>query len=105
MLAVLLALVLSWLCVSLPFVYEARQQLAQQTDSKERLPSNPLSGTTDEKVPPSPNLTINEEYLHTGDYDFSIAPALQNANYMHTHESIYIAFHPELHAPPPNPIL
>ncbi|AHF17569.1 hypothetical protein [Niabella soli] len=102
LLAVLLVLTLAWLSVSLPFVYEARQQLTQQTDSKEKDRSNPLSGTTDEKVPSNPNVNINEEYLHAGNYDLSIASTLQNTNYIHTHESIYIAFHPELHAPPPN---
>ncbi|MBO9618531.1 MAG: hypothetical protein J7539_05785 [Niabella sp.] len=102
LLAVLLVLTLSWLSVSLPFVYEVRKQLTQQTDSKEKTPSNPLSGSTDEKVPSNPNVNINEEYLHTGNYDFSIATTQQNTSYIHTHERLYIAFHPELHAPPPN---
>ncbi|WP_245645879.1 hypothetical protein [Niabella ginsenosidivorans] len=103
-LAFLFAVVLLWLTVSLPFVYEAKKQLTEKTTSKEKNANNSLAGTTEEKVPSNPNLTINEEYLHNDGYDFSITELQKDIAYLHLHEGTYIAFHAELHAPPPNTI-
>jgi len=101
-LAVMLGIALLWLTVSLPFVYEAKLHLAEQTEVKGKNQSNPLAGTTEEKVPGNPTVTITEEYLHHGAYDFSLTEFQKDIAYLHAHEGTYIAFHAELHAPPPN---
>jgi len=101
-LAVMLGVALLWLTVSLPFVYEAKLRLTAQTETKSKDQSNPLAGATEEKVPTNPTITITEEYLHHGVYDFSMAEFQKDIAYLHAHEGTYIAFHAELHAPPPN---
>ncbi|MBZ4188151.1 hypothetical protein [Niabella beijingensis] len=104
-LAVLLGMVLLWLTVSLPFVYEAKQQLTEQSETKSKNQNNPMAGATEEKVPNNPTVSITEEYLHHGTYDFSVTEFLKDIAYLHAHEGTYIAFHGELHAPPPNTLL
>ncbi len=98
----MLGIALLWLTVSLPFVYEAKLHQTEQSETKEKNQNNPLAGATEEKVPANPTLTITEEYLHHGAYDFSLAPFREGIAYLHAHEGTYIAFHAELHAPPPN---
>lgn len=100
--ALVLTIALCWLTISLPFVYEAKQQLSEQSSTKKANQTNPLAGTTEEKVPTNPSVNINEEYLHGADYDFSLGEFQADIAYLHAHEGTYIAFHAELHAPPPN---
>lgn len=104
LLAFLLSIALLWLTISLPFVYEAKKQLTEQTPSKEKNSNNPLAGATEEKAPSNPNAALNEEYLHNDGYDFSFTALQKDIAYLHMHEGTYIAFHAELHAPPPNRI-
>lgn len=98
----MLSIVLLWLTVSLPFVYEARLLLTERTETSGKDQSNPLAGATEEKTPSNPTITITEEYLHQGACDLSLTGLQKNCAYLHAHEATYIAFHPELHAPPPN---
>lgn len=102
-LAVMLGAMLLWLSVSLPFVYEGRKQIAEQTTHQsDNKNTNPFTGSTEEKVPNNPTVNINEEYLHRLDYDLSFNQFDKDIAYMHAHEGTYIAFHPETDAPPPN---
>ncbi|SDB98700.1 hypothetical protein [Niabella drilacis] len=101
----MLGVALLWLTVSLPFVYEAKIRLAERTETRSKDRSNPLAGATEEKVPSNPTITITEEYLHHGMYDFSLTRLQKDNAYLHAHEGTYIAFHAELHAPPPNTML
>jgi hypothetical protein len=91
----------------LPIVYQSQQQQTSfQTMSLENAPednsednSNPFSNTTEEKNPSSSSLT--EEYLHdqhNSDHLFYID--LQK--YMGVNVDTYIAYHGELHVPPPD---
>jgi hypothetical protein len=104
--AAFLILTLLWLTISAPFVYASQQEQAKiintahpLADSNEEETSNPFGNTTEEKAPSS--TTFSEEYLHNHfvtDHFFSII--------LRSHKSenvgIYIAFHGELHVPPPN---
>lgn len=96
---IVLMLLLSWLTVSIPYVYEAKQQIAKTAfvDS-----NNPFAGTTEEKTPASPTVNINEEFLHGNDYDFSLQSGQISMAYILAHEPAYIAFHGEILCPPPN---
>ena len=106
--AVFMILALLWLTISLPFVYDAQQQVEknqivnQNSSSGENSEegSNPFGNTTEEKNPNSGN-SLSEEFLHdhhTHDHYFSIS-----AQY-HKCESVatYIAFHGDLEVPPPD---
>jgi len=107
--AFLMILCLMCLTVSTPFVYSS--QLEQEKGHKSSPAEMPLAGTeeeapgpltnsAEEKTPKSLN-SFSEEYLHdhfkTG-YLFSAA--LQY--HKNKNAGIYIAFHAELHVPPPN---
>lgn len=106
--SVLMILALLWLTISAPFVFESQQKIAKQySASKADLPigtneeeTNPLGNNTEEKAPNSSN-SFSEEYLHDNhrsDYFFSVASQFQKCENAGT----YIAFHGELHVPPPN---
>jgi hypothetical protein len=106
--SIFLMLTLTWLTVSTPFIIKTQQELAKQQKSVTvEIPmSDAEDDTTDssnnieEKVPNSAN-SLAEEFLHehhsTQDY-----VAKTSRNYNLENASTYIAFHGELHAPPPN---
>lgn len=103
-----MVLALLWLTVSLPFVYDAQQLLADETSavaiSLDDNPveggedANPIAGSVEEKAPS--NASVLEEYLHHNDEAFSLdnprLSHLDNRSY-----DLYIAFHGELLSPPP----
>ena len=106
--AVLMMLALMWLTISAPFVFEFQKELAKHSKTsscafpltEEEETGNPFGNSTEEKAPKNIN-SFSEEYLHDhhrSDYIFSIG--LQ----YHKNENagVYIAFHGELHVPPPN---
>ncbi len=105
--SIFLMLVLAWLTVSTPFVMTT-QQLAKQdkqvTDNLsvsngEEDGSDSTSNNVDEKTPGSNSLS--EEFLH--EHDSSAASACKTPQEHKLENSgTYIAFHGELHAPPPN---
>jgi hypothetical protein len=99
---------LFWLTVSAPFVFESKQELAkQQQESGTTLPisgteeeANPLGNTTEEKAPSGAN-PFSEEYLHDNhrsEYLFFISSQFHKCE----NSSVYVAYHGELHVPPPN---
>jgi hypothetical protein len=105
--AVLMAVALLWLTVSLPFVYAGQQELAkqEQTFSDNPIPAgaeeenaNPYGNNTEEKAPSS--TSVSEEYLHDHHSDYFFASISQ----YHKCENAdaYTAFHGEVQVPPPN---
>lgn len=97
--AIFLMAALSWLTVSIPFVYQAKQQTIKNASGKA---DNPFAGTTEEKTPSNPTVNINEEFLHNHHHDFSHIPFQITVAYIHAHESIYTAYHGEILCPPPD---
>jgi hypothetical protein len=110
--SIFLMLVLLWLTVSTPFIIATQQELAKQ--QKAMSANLPISGgeedsanssdnsnnNIEEKVPGSGN-GFSEEFLHDHhtSQDFG---AKTPRNYKFENSGTYIAFHGELHAPPPN---
>lgn len=108
--AVFMITALLWLTISTPFVYQFQQKQLEQnklataeqssvTDTNEE-ESNPFGSTTEEKNPNS-GTTLTEEYLHElhiNDHFFSIVSSEHQSHNVDT----YIAFHGELHVPPPD---
>lgn len=103
--AIFMILALAWLTVSAAFIYPVTKQnkdtaAAQYpADDNQEEGSKPLPNSTEEKNPASGSLL--EEYLHdnhTDEHFFSVVL------HHHTHENAddYVAYHGELHAPPPN---
>lgn len=105
--AVFMIAALLWLTVSTPFVFRAQQAIAQQEHktadqsplSGNEEESNPFSNSTEEKAPSAS--TVSEEFLH--DCHISHYFGIQTISF-HKCENAgtYIAFHGELHVPPPN---
>lgn len=106
--AIMMIVALLWLTISAPFVFEQQQKIAKQNSAAAAdLPiaeaeeeANPLSSSTEEKAPKTLN-SFSEEYLHDhhqSEYFFSLA------SQFHTGEDAgtYVAYHGELHVPPPN---
>lgn len=105
--SVLMIIALLWLTVSTPFVFKSQQQADRYEKligKNQNVPldeddQNPYGNTTEEKAPNG--ISIQEEFLHenhTSEYFLLLAsqhPQLENPG-------IYIAFHGELHVPPPN---
>lgn len=91
---------LAWLTISLPYVYEAQQNIYKIADnsSTKKTAHNPLTNTTEEKTP-SVN-SLSEEYLHGHEeplHFFATEIIHNNAEFI----DLYIAFHGELISPPP----
>ena len=110
--AVFLILTLLWLTGSTPFVMAAQQNLAKQqkgitvvlsvTDDcpdDDCSDSNSNSNNVEEKAPGSIN--FSEEFLHEHEAE-NYFISLASASYPIESSDTYIAFHGELHAPPPN---
>jgi hypothetical protein len=105
----LMLVTLIWLTMSIPFVYNAQQEISKDkiafshnhSSTDDESSDNPLTNTTEEKCTNSFN-SLSEEYLHHHiDDDFNCSDK-NISNYHHGHESTYIAFHGELLCPPPN---
>lgn len=106
--AVLMLFALLWLTISTPFVYAAQQELAKHTkvthteDSpcEDDETSNSIGNTTEEKKP-SGNNSLSEEYLHHHHSEESFFTIISQT---HTSKNagIYVAYHGELDAPPPD---
>jgi len=107
--SIFLMLTLLWLTVSTPFIIKTQQELTKQQKSLSveiPLPDGEDNNTDssgnniEEKVPNSAN-SLSEEFLHehhsTQDYI-----SKTSRNYSLENAGTYIAFHGELHAPPPN---
>ena len=106
--AILMIAALFWLTVSIPFVLESKQNIAEQQNeislnfpiNQAEEEANPIGNTTEEKAPNSGN-SFSEEYLHDNhrsEYFSSIASQFHKCE----NASIYVAYHGELHVPPPN---
>jgi len=105
--AVFMIAALLWLTVSAPFVYAGQQHLAKQEQTadsslpqagNEEEAANPFGNNTEEKTGSS---SFSEEYLHDHHKAENFSSIVQR---YHTCENAgtYIAFHGELHVPPPN---
>lgn len=107
--AMSMILVLLWLTVSLPFIYHISISLDDtlhmssfsDNSNSEDLADRFMTNNTEEKGSESPN-TFNEEYLH--EYESGDAISMTNLQFsMSDHgEDFTIAYHGELHVPPPN---
>lgn len=103
-------LVLLWLTISTPFILATQQEMAKQqkamsidlpiNGSDEDCPDSSDNNNIEEKVPVSGN-SLSEEFLHDHhtNEEFSVKTS---RNYGLVNSGTYIAFHGELHAPPPN---
>ena len=98
---VFLAGLLLLLTIGLPVTFSSVQALKAKTTQSDNSSKNPYSNSTEEKTPNN-NIGYNEEYVHNVHYDFHLPPS-QIANvYIDTNEAIYVAYHGEMHCPPPN---
>jgi hypothetical protein len=97
--SIFMGLTLLWLTVSLPFVYESKQQAQKTETGAAANDNNPLASTTEEKAP-SPT-TLSEEYLHHTDELEHPWTAIEQ-HHRDFSSSLYIAFHGELISPPPD---
>jgi hypothetical protein len=107
--SIFLMLTLLWLTVSTPFILSTQQELAKQqksvsvenpvTDNDDD-GANSSNNNVEEKVPNTGN-SLSEEYLHehhiTAQFD-----ALIKQNHELKNSAVYVAYHGELHVPPPN---
>lgn len=102
--AVIMIAALSWLTISLPYLYSFQKELAKQESRSapfdcpvENEESNPLGNTTEEKA----SASATEEYLHhTDDHNYLFCHSLSHDN-RHSYD-IYVAWHGEVQCPPPN---
>jgi hypothetical protein len=105
--SIFLMLTLLWLTVSTPFIMSTQEEFAkQQKTSAAQLPvsdsgddaSDSAGNNIEEKMP---NSSLAEEFLHDHhSEDYSDNKTSQN--HILKNAGTYIAFHGELHAPPPN---
>lgn len=105
--SVFLMLTLLWLTVSTPFIIGNQQERDKQEKSasvnlpvndSEEDAGNSSGNNVEEKAP---STSLSEEFLHehqAAHYWFSII----SNSYKSENADVYIAFHGELHAPPPN---
>ena len=106
--AVSMILALLWLTISLPFVNASQQGAAKQHKTANNLASfggneeeaANLSGNTTEEKNPCNN-SFSEEYLHHHHEDTYIVSIVLRYHKCEN-AGIYIAFHGELDAPPPD---
>jgi Tfp pilus assembly protein PilO len=93
----LMLFALSWLTISLPYVYES-MQLQRQIEKQEKLNDNPLTNTNEEKT--ESGVPTISEYLHDIHSMTTHFVILDKVYKCHSSE-LYFAFHPELISPPP----
>lgn len=104
--AVFLIAVLGWLTVSTPYIISTQQKASAagkvinwcSSDCDDE-GSDSSGNNIDEKAPSGPNLS--EEFLHEHHSLHSFS-AITDYNYAQHNADVYVAFHGELHAPPPN---
>lgn len=104
--AVFLMATLAWLTVSTPYIMSVQQQkqsanhnsISWNCNDCEDDCNDSSSNNVDEKAP---STNLSEEFLHEHHANHAYAVLI---DYNHGHENcgIYIAYHGELHAPPPN---
>lgn len=107
--AMSMILVLLWLTVSLPFIYHISISLDDthhmssyfDNSNSEDIAERFMTNNTEEKGSENPN-TFNEEYLH--EFESGDAPSMTNMKVSKSEhgEDLTIAYHGELHVPPPN---
>lgn len=96
--SLLMMVLLMWLTVSTPFVYEAQQDvLVSQGLAEEDVP-NPLSNTNEERVETGGSSL--SEYLHEP-HHYVVPSSIIELYYKCHPDDLYSAFHPELLSPPP----
>ncbi len=108
---ILMLAALLWLTISIPFVYEAKQQvIAESAAAALHSPDipgdkdtsdNPFANTTEEKTS-SNILSFSEEFLHDSHQEMPHHSVELTVSLHHAHEATYEAFHGELLCPPPN---
>ncbi|WP_346239259.1 hypothetical protein ABDK00_006070 [Niabella insulamsoli] len=96
-----LSALLLLLTIGLPISYNAIMDMKSSTAQTENCNKNPYSNATEEKTP-SNTLTISEEYVHEDHSDVQLPLQQISIAYIHAHEATYVAYHGELHCPPPN---
>lgn len=103
---------LLWLTVSTPFVYQFQQKQKTEQNKLAAVEQSPLADTneedsnllgnaTEEKHSNSNGNTLTEEYLHelqVHNHFFSIV----SREHQSLNADTYVAFHGELHVPPPD---
>ncbi|MGG9970861.1 hypothetical protein ACQ33O_03610 [Ferruginibacter sp. SUN002] len=105
--AIFLMLNLLWLTVSTPFVAAAQQELAKQqkvlateaSSSDDGNSEDCTNNNVEEKVPSSTNLA--EEFLHDHHITHHFFSVVSHYHKLENADN-YIAYHGELHVPPPN---
>lgn len=107
-------LALLWLTISAPFVYKAQQELEKRQHHAQNIAltmedlqdnteeCNPFGNNTEEKTESGSNGL--SEYLHHI-HELSHLPGLSPKHNCSHSFSVYVAFHGELHYPPPNSVL
>jgi len=103
--SIVLAGLLMLLTVGLPITYNSVNKIKSdisQGKTKTNDNTNPYSNSTEEKTPSNGSLGISEEYVHEAHYDVHLSPFQVSEAYIHAHEATYVAYHGELHCPPPN---
>jgi hypothetical protein len=103
---VFLIAMLAWLTVSTPFIMSMQQNCSTEDISASWPCSDTDEDCTDcsgngaeEKAPNGSNLS--EEFLHEHHYPYNCI-VINARNHRQENMDVYIAFHGELHAPPPN---
>ena len=101
--SIFLMLTLTWLTVSLPFVSNAKETLANHTVSdipmETESTEDPFANTTEEKT--SSTVSVSEEYLHDQHTPGHYLDELSR-EYMTEQASMYISFYGKLISPPPD---
>jgi cytoskeletal protein RodZ len=107
--AIIMLVTLTWLTVSIPFVYKAQEEIARQDkiqvpvsqdEDQAESNDNPFANTTEEKS--GSTVTPTEEFLHDHHHEMKHHFTEISAQLIHLHESTYLAFHGEMLCPPPN---
>lgn len=102
---VFLMVMLIWLTVSTPFIINSQQ--FQNDDVSATWPCSDDDGCdtsgndVEEKAPAGSNLS--DEFLHEHYYATGYT-LITSSNHRQENMDVYIAFHGELHAPPPNAV-
>lgn len=98
-----LAGLLLLLTIGLPLAYSPVQSLSKNADQSSAASNkNPYSNSTEEKTPSAGSISITEEYVHETRCDLHLPAHQISIAYIHAHEATYVAYHGELHYPPPN---
>lgn len=97
--SLLMIVLLVWLTVSTPIVYEVQQDYAAMQDTADESDSTgPFSGTTEEKA--EAGSSTLSEYLHEQQH-YQPAFSEITSSYKFHPDDLYSAFHPEQLSPPP----